>query len=385
MNRKQFIILLVLVVVLGGAGFVIHQRNASSWQGTDAAIGGKLLPNLPVNDVAQITIQSGTNELILARRDNLWRVHERADYPADFSQISELLLKFADLKMVQSEAVGPSQLGRFDLLPPGPAAHTGTRIAFKDAAGKMISSILLGKQHLKKPAGNSPMGGMGDESWPDGRYVMVGTGAPTLAVISDPLDKVQPQLEQWLNKEFLSIENPRTVAVQFAEATNSWKLTRISETNDWQLADAKPDEKLDSTKTSSVTSPFSSASFNDVSAPAAAGLTNLTVLTVETFDGFTYVVKIAPKQDENYPVSFSITANLPTERPAAKDEKPADKTRLDKEFKDRLARLNEKLAREKPFTNWVYHLPAYTVDPLIKPRDQLLAEVKKEAAPKDGK
>jgi hypothetical protein len=67
-----------------------------------------------------------------------------------------------------------------------------------------------------------------------------------------------------LNKDFLSIEKPRAIAVQFPEATNSWKLTRASETNDWQLADAKPGEKPDASKISSVTSPFSSASFNDV-------------------------------------------------------------------------------------------------------------------------
>src|ERR1035438_253894 len=105
MNRKQFIILLALVAVVGAAGLLIRQRDSNSWQGGSVAIGQKLLPNLAVNDVAQITIMSGTNELNLARRDNLWRVHERGDYPANFSQISELLLKFADLKIAQTEDI----------------------------------------------------------------------------------------------------------------------------------------------------------------------------------------------------------------------------------------------------------------------------------------
>ena len=63
-----------------------------------------------------------------------------------------------------------------------------------------------------------------------------------------------------MNKDFFSIEKPRSIAVQFPEATNSWKLTRASETNDWQLADAKAGEKLDASKISGVTSPFSSPS-----------------------------------------------------------------------------------------------------------------------------
>jgi len=52
MNRKQFFILLVLVVVLGIAGLVLRQRNQTSWQGSGrqgAAL--KLLGELPVNDV----------------------------------------------------------------------------------------------------------------------------------------------------------------------------------------------------------------------------------------------------------------------------------------------------------------------------------------------
>jgi hypothetical protein len=376
MNRKQFIILLVLVAVIGGAGLIIHQRSNQSWQGADATIGQKLLPNLAVNDIAQITIQSGTNTLNLAKRDALWRVAERGNYPANFSQISDLLLKLADLKIVQTEEVGPSQLGRFELLPPGAETNSATLVEFKDDSGKTLNTPLLGKNHMSQPAANSQPDGMGDEGWPDGRYVMVGTGSKTVDVISDPLDSVQPQPAKWLNKEFLSIVNPRMIEVQFPEATNSWKLTRASETNDWQLADAKPDEKLDSTKISSVTSPFSSASFNDVApldAKTTAATSNI-VMTVDTFDGFDYVAKIGPKQDDNYPVSFSITANLAAERVAAKDEKPDEKAKLDQAFKEQHDHLAAKLAKEQQYEKWVYYLPSYSVDELLKTRGQLLVE-----------
>ncbi len=371
MNRKQFIILLVLVVVVGAAGLWVRQRSNHSWQSDATAIGQKLLPNLAVNDIAQITIKSGANELNLARRDNLWRVHERGDYPANFPQISELLLKLADLKVAQTEDIGPSQLGRFELLPPGAGSTSGTLVEFKDQSGKTLNSVLLGKKHMKQPAGNSQFGGMGDEVWPDGRYVLTGKDSKSLAVISDPLDNVQPKPEQWLNKDFFSIEKPSTIEVKFPEATNSWKLTRASETNDWQLAEAKPDEKLDASKISSVTSPFGSASFNDVAVPTGGGSSNLIVLKVETFDGFAYVAQIGQKENENYPARFSIAASLATERSPAKDEKAEDKSKLDKEFKNRQAKLSEKLAREKQFENWVYLLPAYGVDEILKPRPDL--------------
>ena len=384
MNRKQFIILLVLVVIAGTAGLMIHERNTGAWQRSGPAFGGKLLPGLAVNDVAQIVIRSGTNELDLARRDNLWRVRERWDYPANFAAISDLLLKLSDLKIAQSQEVGPSQLGRFALLPPGPGTNTGTLIEFKDQGGRTLNSVLLGKKHLKQPAGNSPAGGLGDEGWPDGRYVQIGEGAKTLAVISDPLDNVQPKPEPWLNKEFFSLTRLRTIALQYAEATNSWKLTRTSETNDWQLADARADEKPDASKISGVTGPFSSVDFADVSTntgPEIFNPTNGTVLTVETFDGFVYTARIGAKQGDDYPVTFSIAARPPAERVFAKDEKPEDKAKLDAAFKEEQKKLAEKLAAEKRFENWTYYLPAYAIDPFLRTRKQLMAEPKAEPSP----
>ena len=374
MNRKQFIILLALVVVVGAAGLLVRQRSSESWQSSGPAIGQKLLPNLAVNDIAEISIKSGTNEMHLTKHGDSWCVHERADYPANFSDIRSLLVKLADLKVAQSDDIGPSQLGRFELLPAGPGTNTATSVEFKDQSGKALNWIMLGKKHLAKPPKNSQLGGMGDEGWPDGRYVMTGTGAKRLLLISDPLDTLQPKPESWLNKDFLSIEKPRAIAVQFPEATNSWKLTRASETNDWHLADSKTGEKLDSSKISSVTNPFNSPSFNDVAAAGTGSAASNTLLTVETFDGFNYVAKIGPKQNDNYPVNFSITASLATERPTAKDEKPDAKAKLDKEFKDQQSKLAEKLAKEKAFANWVYQLPAFSVDEILKSRNQLLVE-----------
>lgn len=385
MNRKQFIILLVLVVIVGVAGLLVRQRSHDSWESNSGAIGQKLLPNLAVNEIAQITIKSGTAELNLAKRDNLWRVHERGDYPANFSQISDLLVKFADLKVAQTEDIGPSQLARFELLPPGNGSASGTLLEMKDQAGKTVDSVLLGKKHMKKIAGNSQLGGMGDEGWPDGRYAMTGSDTRKLAVVSDPLDNVQTGPESWLNKEFLSIERPCVIAMQFPEATNSWKLSRASETNDWALADAKADEKLDVSKISSVTSPFNSASFNDV-APLKDGDTNqTTVLTVQTFDGFTYVVKIGKEAGGNYPVSFAVTANIASGRNPGKAETPDDKARLEKEFKEQQDKLKAKLDREAAYNNWVYQLPSYMVDPLLKSRSQLVIEFKKDEPAKSDK
>jgi hypothetical protein len=392
MNRKQLIILLVLVVALGVTGLVIYQRTQDSWQGgRRQSTAQKLLGDLPVNDVAAIVIKGGTNQLDLVRKDGLWRVKERYDYPANFSEISGFLLKALDLKAAQTEEIGASQLGRYKLLPPGPATNTAVLVELRDQNDKVIKSLLLGKTHMRKSEGRpSPMGEMGDnEGFPDGRYVMVGTGAKTVAVISDPLSNLEAKPDQWLNKDFFKVEKLRSIAVVFPATTNSWKVSRDTETaSDWKLADAKPEEKLDSSKTSSFSYALNSPSFNDVlppdTKPEQTGLDKPTVVTLDTFDNFTYMIKVGQKTNDNLPMIVAVTAQIAKERTPGKDEKAEDKTRLDKEFKDNQKKLEDKLSQEQPYGKWVYLVSNWTVDSLLKERSQLLVE-KKEEPKKDEK
>src|SRR4051812_5872147 len=99
MNRKQLTILIVLVAVIGGAGLALFKKQNSAYTPTDQKLGQKLFPKLPVNDVAQIQIKQSGGELNLVKQDDLWRVKERNNYPANFSQISDFLLKAGDLKI----------------------------------------------------------------------------------------------------------------------------------------------------------------------------------------------------------------------------------------------------------------------------------------------
>jgi hypothetical protein len=163
---------------------------------------------------------------------------------------------------------------------------------------------------------------------------------------------VDPNPATWLNKDFLTINNPSSISVQYPVTTNSWALTRTSETNDWQLANANLGERLDSSKVSGVTSPFSSASFNDVfppsTDPATAGLTNTTTLTVKTLDGLSYTATIGSKQNGNYPLTLAVSADVTSK-----------------------ANTNA-LTKAQAFEHWIYQVPDYTVDPLLQTRAQLL-------------
>ena len=80
MNRKQLIVLLVALVVLGGAGLRLYQRNSASYRTSGTGGGQKLLGDFDVNAVAQLTIKQAGGELNLVKKDDLWRVKELGDY-----------------------------------------------------------------------------------------------------------------------------------------------------------------------------------------------------------------------------------------------------------------------------------------------------------------
>jgi hypothetical protein len=381
MNRKQLTLILVLGVVLGGLAWRITRHHLASFQSSGASLGQKLLPNFPLNDVAQIAIREGTNELKLVRQDDLWKVSERQGYAANFSQVGDLLRKMWELKAVGTEDVGPSQYARLQLLDPAPGTNSATLVEFKDASGKAVASVLLGKKHVKKSDAAPQFGG--GEGWPAGRWLRVQGGAKQVALVSEVFSEIEAKPERWLNKDFLKVEKLRSVSVTHTNATNSWKVFRETENGELKLADAQGEEKLDTGKSSSVGSALSYPSFTDI-APADAkpedvGLDKPIEAKLETFDGFHYDVKIGRKSgEEKCYLKISVSADLPKERPPGKDEKPEDKDKLDKEFKETLSKQEEKLKAEKSYERWTYLVDKYTVDALLKERKDLLADKKDE-------
>jgi hypothetical protein len=387
MNRKQLTLIFLALVILGGAGLVLINRNRDSWSAPRGKMGQKLLPNFPINDVAAIHVKETADLHLAATNAGSWRVQERGGYPANYSQVRDLLIKMLDLKISQSEPIAPSQLPRMELEPPGKGANAGTLVEFLDKQGKTLQSFLLGKKHIQESSNPSPFGG---GAFPDGRYLLLSNDTRDLILVSDPLESIEVNPESWLDHDFFKIEKLQSVSLVSTNATNSWKLTRESENAPWVLADTNAGEVLDSNKVSSLAGTLSYASFVDVAtnpAPAVTGLDQPLALTLATFDHFTYDLKIGHKTpgNNNFYLTVAVAADIPAQRAAAADEKPDDKQKLDKEFQDKTTALKDKLAKEKALGQWVYLVGSTLVDPLIRDRSQLFVDKKEEnPAPKTG-
>jgi hypothetical protein len=369
-----------LLVVVGGVALYLNQRNSDSWSQTATSSSGKIL-DFQLNDVSHVTITEGGSELNLAKKDDAWRVKERADYPADFAKIGALIRKLWELRPVQDVKVGPSQLARLQLTAPAPGSTNGTLLDLKGDGDKRIATLLLGKKSLRESDQPASQGG----GFPVGRYVMDQNGSYRAFLVSDTFDEIQTKPEQWLSHDFIKIESPKSIAVTGTAPAMNWKIVRDAATSPWKLTDPKPGEELDNAKAAGVASIFTYGSFADVlpsDAPVAeTGLDKPSAVHIETFDSFVYELRIGKLTGENYPVLVSVKAELPKERTPAVDEKPEDKTKLDQEFQTKQKQLSDKVAKEQKLPARPYLIAKATIDQMLKDRASLMAEKKSSPSP----
>lgn len=383
MNRKQFLLLLVALVLLAAAGAGVHWSDRLSWQRGGTRLGQKLLPTLKIAEVAEIAVRDAKSEVHIFKQGAAWKVRERADFPADVDRIADLLLKAVELKIVQTEGLSETQRTHFELVEPRPGAAgegTGTVLELKDASGKALARLLLGKKLMKRTevqtAPGAPPHAM---DMPAGRYLLSGGDAAWIAVVSEPLNQVEATPAAWLSKAIFHIDRVQSVAVAGPDGKSRWTLARAKEGDLWSFAGLA--EKPDPQKAEDVVSPLYEISLADVVADPAkvpTGLDKPVVAHVQTFDDLTYALKIGAKAgDDRYYAQVAQSGEPPKVRTPEKGESASDKDKRDKEFAEQRSKLLRRLERERRFEQWSYELPKATIERLTYERVQLMPDKKK--------
>ena len=314
-------------------------------------------------------------------------MRERADFPADVSRIADLLAKLIDLKTIQSEKVAADKLGDFELLAPKPTAAVGSgqgvSLELKDAGGKVLASLLLGKQLTRKAMIPSQEGGPPKEGdVPYGRYVI--SGAEAVAVVNEPLAHAEAAPDAWLVKELIRIDPAKSITAIGPGGDARWTLTKANGLWGWTTGD-KPDPQ----KAQDAVSALYLVSIKDVvpdPANVETGLAKAVTIRAETPDNITYTLKIGAKADaDSYYASMTVVGDPPKLRPPEKGESAEDKSKRDKEYEEQRAKMMERLERERSYGKWTYKLPRYSAELLLRDRAQLMPEKKKDARPGAGR
>jgi hypothetical protein len=374
MNRKQFLWLMLVVVLLGGTGLALFWQDITAYRDSGAKIGARLMPELKISDVAKLRLQDASQEVTLVLKDKVWRVEQRGGYPADFAEISGLILKLLDVKIVQSETVGASLHGRLNLLAPDKVAKdnkgaregTGTLVELSDASGKTLVSLVLGKVSLKKDPMN-PLPNAKD-GVPAGRHVLMAGRGDNVAVVSDPLEKAVANPGAWVAKDFFKADRIRSLQLA-GEGMTPWKIARDEEWGQWKFAAGGG--MLNPSAAVTATNALGSLAFSDVVIDDKTGTGKAAVLTAETFDDLTYTVRLAPQANGDFVLRYTVAGTPPKTRKPEPKESAEDAAKRDKEFAENRQRLEARVMLEQARSQWAYVLPGKAAAPLLMKREQM--------------
>ena len=385
MNKRQVITLCIIAVVLAAAVAVMKFTGKESVQSTTTrAAGQTLFEKFPAGEVQSIAITGADGTVTIEQKDGKWTVAERDTYPANTSAVNEFIRMLAELKVTRGMEAGPSFAPRFGMDENASTPdQRGLTAVFKDAAGKELATISLGK-NTESGASASPFGGAAAV----GRYIRNHADESGFYAISELFPSISDEASRWLDDAFFSPEKIKSVTLhQKGGGEVAWKLSRETEDAEFKLDGATGDETLNTTNAAPLKSLFSYARFNDVvpagELEARADAENKRSAVIDTFEGFTYRLTITPAKPEEGVASTAgeemlltvdVSAELPKERKKEENETPEDAKIQEDAFQERLKSLTEKLDKEKALAGRSFLVAKSTVDTLLKERADLVTK-----------
>lgn len=348
MSARALLVLTVLLIVLGG-GALLYQRQQAGERPHDAAVLGKpVLKDLRAADIAAIRIAAPEGTLTLERKDDGWALRERDGFPADVAKVREFVIKMIELKIGQSAPLGEKDRARLNL------DASATQLEFAGQDGKLLGKLIVGKKYFKREVENP------DKSPADGRFVALPGEAGTAYIVSDPLVQASTRSADWIDRSSFQVEKVKTLEVRMADGSG-WKIERSGDNADWQLAAAKPGEKLDIGKANSAAYSLSLLELADVAAKDAkdTGLDKPTRINATTLDGLSYEIRIGKAEGDAYYLAFSSSGTV-----------------QGNDSDERIRKLKARLPREKRLSDYVLLVAKAKLDDTLKPRAELLEKKK---------
>ena len=424
MKPKHVTILGGLFVVLIVVYFISNKdRSGIQTEVGGLSAGDKVLSIENINDITGVIIADSENSVQLGRKEGKWVVVNRADYNADFTKVSRTLKTLDGLKIAEQMRAGEKNYGRFELKEPNGGEGSGIKIQLSKNGEGSVGEIVIGKRYGGATIDSGQQGGG------NGKYVRIGSNKNQVFIVSDSLFDIESSPSGWLEKNPFGIEKSKNITVEHSDKTK-FEFVRENEGDDATLNGLSEEEELNTSNTSTITSPFASFSFKDVSTgedadPEKTGLKAPLQVTVTTFDGFKYNLKLGKGEGDNvdsgekeatisaakYYLTYNVSAEFPDfvlkNRDPQEDEKLSkdasdedrkkveglkkerdaeDKEKQEEEFKGRQKELKEKLEKEKAFAGVIYELDSWGAEKFFNKRENLVKDKESEAAekPDDG-
>ncbi len=368
MKSKTFVFLLLLCGVLGGIEYFLFNERAKKNQ---PKFFGKLFEFVSANDIETIQIISAGG-LVKLKKANIWQVESRYNFPANFSMITEFIIKLKDLKVDRSFKATEETLSRLALRNPDdkeiPESQKGTRIIFEDKNTKILADLILGSSR------ETPSGG-------GGNYLKF-VKEDTIHLVDKNFRFLDKESSKWIDKDLIRASADDIESVSCGDLVNKsffYSLKRPEKGKEPEMLNMPQDKKLDKAKVSSLFGAIASFQCEDLADPsktiADTGMDLARLFEFRLFDGRIYKIyvgKAVAESPEKYYFKMDADYVAPPEKSDSKDEQK--KAAEEKQKKTALSEHAEITSKKN--STWTFVVSKWRYDNFIANVDDLFEKEK---------
>ncbi len=148
MNKKSFIIILIIAAVCIGIALVIsNKKRAESSISSEQLFAPELKGKL--KSVEKIIIQhSGVNPLTFTRTNNRWQLVEKSGYKANFKAIRELLTNLSEAKLFEAKTQKKENYIQLGVEEVTQEKGSGSRVMIYGAKDQLLEDVIIGRYKI---------------------------------------------------------------------------------------------------------------------------------------------------------------------------------------------------------------------------------------------
>lgn len=355
--KQRTLLLLTIITVVVAVAAIISSHSRAPQSSIDKTL---LFPELAghINDINEIVITGQGKTLNLVKKNDAWVIEQTGGYSAVFTKIKPVIIGISELEVIAKKTSNPELYSRLGVEDPDGERATSHLLTLKSESGD-LASLIIGKRQKSSGTGNS------------GLYVRLPDEKQSLLV--EGSIEVSADVTDWIERDLFSIgpERIKSVRINYPDSSQL-TLSRQNDVETFTIEDI-PEGKEPQTEVVLKRMQTLLENFfvdNIKSKDSVQFPEDKVVTTVRTFDGLVVTITSASINNENLShITFDFDESAV--------KKPADPDTADKpDVKKEAMTLNEK------YSPWVFVVPDFKYELLVKEKDKLIKDKKAESPKK---
>jgi hypothetical protein len=314
-----------------------------------------LIQGLEPAGIASITVGEGDDAVKIKRQGNQFVVESEGNYPADTKQINDLITQSLDIKT--SDLYTDKAKNHADLeVTEDKARHI---VKFFKADGSLLTGVVIGKS---RETGQ-------------GSYVRL--ASKDEVYLADQVPYFRSRALDYVNQEIVAAKREDVNTVTVTTPEGAYTLRSEGDGDDVVMENVPAGKKLKASDAKSVLTALTSLRFDDVNKPAeVTGLTFDHEYVARLDNTTEYRLKLAKQGDKTYllaEASYSDTTKVtinPNQPDSAEELKKKEAKLLAQEHVQKFMQRHQ---------NWIYQIPDWKANYLMKKPSELLEDEEKPA------